>query len=140
MSALSRKLRERGVSGALEDVVEFINRELVPAYVELQNVAQGRWGVLATADDTDGSYKVQLGDEFVKIDTASAAFVVSLPAASDYPVGKVLRIKKTDTGQLIVAPDGSDTIDESVSGPVVSASYGMSQLYSDGTEWWTLQV
>lgn len=140
MSILSRKLRERGVTGTLEDIAEFINRELVPSAVDVQNAVQGRWGGFVAADDDDGSYKVQLSDEFVNIDTVSAAYVVNLPAASDYPPGRILHIKKTDTGQLIISPDGTDTVDESASGPVVSASYGMSQLYSDGTQWWTLQV
>ena len=95
-------LRQRGLSAA-DDVIEFINRELIPVVRQLQARIQGRWGdtrLLTEADYPDLEYKVQLTDEFLFVDgTLTGTFNVRLPTGGDHT--GILTVVRMGTGQTV---------------------------------------
>lgn len=77
-----------------------------------------------------------------QIGTMSASRVVTLPAASAYPVAWPLTIADesgtvTASNTLVVTAAGSDTIDGAATS-VVNSAYGFVQLVSDGVSKWTV--
>lgn len=135
MSALVKLIRTRGADSA-KGLLDFVNRELIPALVEIQTRVQGRWG---TAVQVTEGYQVQLTDEFVLVKN-TAAMTVELPAAADYT--KILWVKKQgNLGTVTVVPkvDSGETIDGS-SSKSISSSNGGQAYYSDGTEWWQVRA
>lgn len=59
-----------------------------------------------------GAYSATSSDQYIRMDTTSGAFSVTLPTGSAN-IGKVIRVKRVNTGSNVatVAPTGTDKID-----------------------------
>lgn len=77
-----------------------------------------------------------VGEGLILGDATSAAFTVTLPAASDAR-GRKVTVKKIDASANVVTidGDGAETIDGAAT-QSLSAQYASFTLVSDGTEWW----
>ncbi len=98
--------------------------------------SSGVAGVVNVRTETSGYTAVET-DTVILCDATSAAFTVTLLAASN--TGKVYYIKKIDSSANAVTIDGnsSETIDGSTT-KVLSMQYDAIMIVSDGTEWWIL--
>jgi hypothetical protein len=82
-------------------------------------------------------------DEFVSMNTMTAARTVSLPFTSSVAVGTIVTIKDSSSSagafELRVAPQGSDEIDGLNTYKVINAPYGSISVRSNDTgSWWVL--
>lgn len=77
-------------------------------------------------------------DTVIICDATSAAFTITLPAASGR-IGKVYYVKKIDVSANAVTIDGnaSETIDDTTT-KVLSSQYDSVLIVGDGSEWWIL--
>lgn len=84
------------------------------------------------------AYTATITDDVILVDSTSAAFTVTLPAAST-ATGKILRIVKIDSTENVVTLDGDST--ETINNQTtfeVSGEFSSVSIVSDGTEWWVL--
>lgn len=86
------------------------------------------------------SYTVLSADAAtIGVTSTSSARTITLPAANTFPPGQLLIVKDESgaaaTNNITVARAGSDTIDGATSA-VISANYGVTSLYSDGSSKW----
>lgn len=93
-------------------------------------------GVAVAAKTT--TYTITSSDGLVTGDATSAAFTMTLPAASSNS-GKVFRLKKIDSSvnAVTIARAGSDTIDGATSF-LLSTQWEEVELVSDGTSVWLI--
>ena len=93
---------------------------------------------------SDANYGILPSDVLVAVTALSASRTLTLPAASVYPVGRVLRILDESgaaaaSPQIVVAAAGSDSIDGATSA-VIQTPYGSLELISNGAgKWFRLQ-
>ncbi len=90
----------------------------------------------------DANYTATASDQLVAYTSITAPRTVTLPAASAYPIGQLLRVVDESGGcsatvTLTIARAGTDTIDGATSA-VVAAAYGFVWLESDGVSKWTV--
>jgi len=89
---------------------------------------------MATVAKTSG-YTATAADYTILCDASSAAFTVTLPAATSH-TGRIYHIKKTDSSGNGVTVDGngSETIDGATT-QVISTQYDSLMIQCDGTTW-----
>jgi hypothetical protein len=90
----------------------------------------------------DANYTVQTTDRMVAYTTLTASRVVTLPAASAYPVGTPLRIVDesgscSPSVTITIQAAGSDLID-GVPTDILSSQYAFTVLESNGAAKWTI--
>ncbi len=83
-----------------------------------------------TITNSDGIYTLLVN--------STSARTITLPAASDNN-GRILRIKRINTGSVTIAVNGTDTIDNSTS-KTINARYKGYILQSDGSNWWVVGI
>jgi hypothetical protein len=100
--------------------------------------------VAATTRTTvaDASYAAQPTDRTIAYTSITAARIVSLPAASTYPVGATLRVMDESgaasaTRTITLDANGSDTVNGAVNA-VISSAYGYIALQGNGAGKWTI--
>jgi hypothetical protein len=104
--------------------------------------ASGAYGRTTVAD---AAYTVVGTDYTVAYTSLTASRAITLPAASTFPAGKKLTIvdeagAATQTLQLSLAPNGSDTIAGGNTTQVcINRKYGQCVLYSNGTNGWIVE-
>ena len=85
------------------------------------------------------AYTITGDDAIIGVDTSSAAVTVTLASAL-VAAGRVVIVHDeggaAGTNAVTIATEGSETIDGSASASI-SANYGTTRLYSDGTNWFT---
>lgn len=91
---------------------------------------------------SDTAYSVLGTDRLVSYTTLTAARIITLPAASAYPIGARLTIADESgscsaTNALTINRAGSDTINGTTS-TVVSTPYGSVSIESNGSNAWTI--
>ena len=90
----------------------------------------------------DAAYTALITDRLIAYTTLTAARVVTLPSASNYPTGtRLVVIDETGncstTKSLTVTPNGTDTINGTAS-TVISQAYGFVGIESNGVGAWTV--
>lgn len=91
----------------------------------------------------DTAYSIAVTDQYVYVRSLTATRVMSLPLASAYPIGQVLRImdssgSATATIKINVTAAGSDLI-SGLATQSIAAAYGSIALVGDGATHWTKQ-
>lgn len=104
--------------------------------IEDPTSTQEIWKVL-TNGSTD--LDVEEGGVVVLADAPVGQVSINLPAAADN-VDRMITVKKTDStsNRVLVAPDGSDTIDGETIGYYLSAQYQSVTIISNGANWFVL--
>lgn len=125
MANLAQGVRKLPVDGKLEDIVEALNREIVPVLSAIREEVQRLSGSQLTTDED-----VTLDpDVAVVICTNTGAITVTLPDASEYAEKRV----------VVVRTNAAVTV-ESVGGDIQGASSQspttLLAVVSDGTDWW----
>lgn len=82
---------------------------------------------------TTADLVITTGHDFILCDASSNAITITLPTAVGN-LGKIFNIKTIDaTNAVVVDPDGSETIDGSLTKTVLL--YSTLKIISNGTEW-----
>lgn len=90
----------------------------------------------------DAAYTVLATDRNVAFTVLTAARIATLPAASAFPTGTLLRIfdesaSCSSTNTITITAAGSDKINGSATN-VIETAYGHASLQSDGVSKWTV--
>ncbi len=126
-----------GQGDDLTELVEFINRELIPVVLELRREVNRLGGTVRsiTDDSVDGDLDVKRTDSILNCGNATLAKNLTLAPAEDVE-GKVVTIKSTGAAAVEVFAQAGELIDSASS--VVIATDKALTLYSDGTQFWII--
>ena len=83
---------------------------------------------------TDDTTLTNTNDTVIVNNTTNTT--ISLPSASERP-GKIYHIKRIGSENVIVDPDGTETIDGGLTA-VLTVKYECLTIQSDGSNWWIL--
>jgi hypothetical protein len=96
---------------------------------------------LSNVSDISANYTILDGDLFrtIAMTTGASDKTVTLPTVADND-GRIVTVKKVDSdvGNVIVASEGSETIDGSTSDTILSGQYDSVTLQSNGAQWLVL--
>jgi hypothetical protein len=95
-------------------------------------------GVVASVTAITSAITLNDTHFIITCDASSAAFTVTLPAASKF-TGRVYHIKKTDSSGNAVTVDGnmSETIDGDTT-KVIATQYDSMMIVSNGSNWYII--
>lgn len=110
-----------------KDVVDALNREVIPVVRELRDAVNAFTSVslLFDADVVDDN------DSYLECD---GTFEVLLPTAVGR-AGKQVVVKNVGTGTITLTTSNSETIDQHASGAVTLAQWVAKHLVSNGENW-----
>lgn len=141
----------RYFKGLIDDV-RIYNRalsesEVAQLYAAESQASNGDWMLLAAKGDTGdpgtkiirtvtSSVSLNLDDRTLLCDCTSGTITVTLPSASSV-FGRELLFKKVDPSinAVSIVPNGSDTIDGSISARTLTTQWQRLTIFSDGTRW-----
>ena len=115
----------------------------------MTTIISGNLGVLGGTPRTtvnDAAYQIADSDNVVAMTAISAARIMTLPAASSYPVGRLLTIvdesgSVTATNKISLAPTGAAKIDGSnTTQEIINVPRGRCVVYTNGTDWFLIEV
>jgi hypothetical protein len=103
---------------------------------------EGVAGGVARTPVNDVDYDVLAGDVLIAYTALTAGRAVNLPAAAVAGDGRMLIVVDEAAGAtanaISVTPDGTEEIDGVNAAVNIAVNYGFLQLYSDGSNWFTL--
>lgn len=113
--------------------------------ISFRSNGSNAWNVVVPSQRravADAAYTATQGDSIVAYTALSAARIVTLPAASAYPLGQRLTVADesgscSGTNTITLARAASDTINGATS-QVISLAYGYCAVESDGVSKWTI--